>query len=126
VKAVLADTSVWVDHFRYHNDALAGLLVQDRVLTHPLILGEIACGTPPERKRTLADLGQLEQTRQASASEAMALIESKRLFGLGCGLVDMLLLASVMITPAVELWTLDKKLHALAGRFGVQHKTVLH
>jgi len=122
---VLADTSVWVDHFRRHNAALAALLAQDCVLTHPLIVGEIACGTPPERTRTLADLGLLEQTRQASVPEALAFIERERLFGLGCGLVDVLLLASVMLTPAARLWTLDKRLHALAGRFGVLYKPVL-
>jgi predicted nucleic acid-binding protein len=126
MKAVLADTSVWVDHFRHGNAALADLLTLDRVVTHPLIVGEIACGTPPNRRQTLADLSQLEQTRQVSVAEAMAFIECERLFGHGCGLVDVLLLASAMLTPGVELWTLDKRLCALAGRFGVQHKPALH
>ena len=38
---VLVDTSVWVDHFRHRNDALVGLLELDRVLVHPLIVGEM-------------------------------------------------------------------------------------
>jgi predicted nucleic acid-binding protein len=126
VRAVLADTSVWVDHFRRPNAMLADLLLHDRVVMHPLILGEIACGTPPERQRTLADLGQLEQTRQASVPEAMALIERERLFGSGCGLVDVLLLASVLLTPGVGLWTLDKRLGTLAERFGVRYRPALH
>src|SRR5574337_300091 len=42
------------------------------------------------------------------------------------GLVDMLLLASTLMTPGVELWTLDKRLCALAERFGVMHRPTLH
>ncbi len=53
---VLVDTSVWVDHFRRPNSRLVELLLLDRVIMHPLILGEIACGTPPKRDQTLADL----------------------------------------------------------------------
>ncbi len=47
---VLVDTSVWVDHFRHGNPALVRLLAQDAVLVHPLVLGEIACGTPNASK----------------------------------------------------------------------------
>jgi hypothetical protein len=56
----------------------------------------------------------------------MDFIESQRLFGLGCGLVDLLLLASTLMTPGAELWTLDKRLCALAERFGVMHRPTLH
>jgi len=57
MKGVLVDTSVWLAHFRQHNDVLANLLDLDLVMVHPLILGEIACGTPPNRLQTLGDLG---------------------------------------------------------------------
>ena len=46
---VLVDTSVWVDHFRQANPTLAALLESDRVLVHPMVIGELACGTPPDR-----------------------------------------------------------------------------
>ena len=126
MKGVLVDTSVWVDHFRRRNDALAELLELDQVLAHPLIVGEIACGTPPQRDRTLSDLNALQPSRQASVQETMDFIERERLFGQGCGLVDLLLLASTLMTPGVELWTLDKRLCALADRFGVMHQPALH
>lgn len=126
MKGVLVDTSVWVDHFRHGNDALADLLELDLVMTHPLVLGEIACGTPPNRAQTLLDLEGLQQAQQASVREMMAFVDREHLFGLGCGLVDMLLLASTMMTPGVELWTLDKRLTALAERFGVMHRPTLH
>jgi len=123
---VLVDTSVWVDHFRQRNEALAALLELDRVMVHPLIVGEIACGAPPQRNRTLLDLSALQPTRQASVQEVIDFIEHERLFGLGCGLVDLLLLASTLMTPDAELWTLDKRLGALANRFGVMHRPTGH
>ena len=126
MKYVLVDTSVWVNHFRQNNETLSNLLKFDLVMVHPLIVGEIACGTPTNRTRTLSDLHKLQQTQQASTKEAIAFIERERLYGLGCGLVDILLLASTLITPAVELWTMDKRLHALAERFDVCHRPALH
>ena len=126
MRGVLVDTSVWVDHFRHGNEALVDLLMLDLVIAHPLVLGEIACGTPPNRVQTLADLDGLQQARQASVREVMAFVERERLFGLGCGLVDMLLLTSTLMTPGIKLWTLDKRLCALAERFGVTHRLGPH
>ena len=126
MKGVLVDTSVWVDHFKQHNATLVDLLELDLVLVHPLVLGEIACGTPPNRLQTLADLDTLLQTQQASVREVLALIEREHLYGLGCGLVDMLLLGSTLMTPGVELWTLDRRLIGLAERFGVMHRPAVH
>ena len=90
MSGVLVDTSVWVDHFRRRNDALIGLLGLDQVLGHPLVVGEVACGTPPERHQTLADLALLQPAQQASVDEALQFIENEHLFGLGCGLVDIM------------------------------------
>jgi predicted nucleic acid-binding protein len=119
---VFVDTSVWVEHFRYRNVVLVGLLELDLVMVHPLVLGEIACGTPPNRSQTLADLSRLQQIQQASLGEAMQFIERERLFGLGGGLTDLLLLASTLMSPGVDLWTVDKRLCTLAERFGVIYR----
>lgn len=124
---VLVDTSVWVDHFRHHNGALVALLGLDMAWTHPMVVAELACGTPPApRQQTLDDIGQLQPVRQATLSEVMALIERERLYGLGCGLVDLVLLASTCITPGATLWTLDKRLAGLAARMGVCHGPAAH
>ncbi len=123
---VLVDTSVWVDHFRQHNSALTRLLESDRVLTHPMVLGELACGTPPARAQTLADIEMLQQAQQASLREVLDFIDRERLYGLGCGLVDMVLLASTLMTPGIALWTLDKRLSALAERFQILHRSPQH
>lgn len=122
---VLVDTSIWVDHFRRRNDALAGLLELDLVMIHPMVWGELACGTPPARAQTLADLDRLQQTQQASLREVMAFVERERIYGPGCGLVDIVLLASTLMTPGAELWTQDKRLGSLAERFGVLHRPSL-
>lgn len=126
MKLVLVDTSVWVLHFRQSNQALVKLLEQDAVHMHPLILGELACGTPPERTRTLAALATLQPIPQASLDEIMAFIDREKLYGLGCGLVDLSLLAAVLLSPGTVLWTLDKRLCVLAERFGVLHQPQLH
>lgn len=95
-------------------------------MIHPLVLGEIACGTPPQRAQTLLDLGLLQATQEASVLETMTLIDREALFGLGCGLIDMQLLASTLITPGAELWPLDKRLEALAQGLGVAHQPRWH
>jgi hypothetical protein len=124
---VLIDTSVWIDHFRNRNDALVDLMGLDLALSHPMVILEIACGTPPApRTQTLNHIGLLQPCSQASLSEVMAFIEREKLYGLGCGLVDMAVLASTLITPGTELWTLDKRLADLARRFGVAHRPTLH
>ena len=38
---ILADTSIWVDHLRTNNRALAVWLENGQVLTHPFIIGEL-------------------------------------------------------------------------------------
>lgn len=125
--SVLVDTSVWVGHFRHRNDALVRLMEADQVLIHPMIVAELACGTPPApRAQTLGDLGLLQPARQATLAEVIALIERERLYGLGCGLVDITLLASTLITPGARLWTLDQRLGKLSARFGVGYRPRLH
>jgi predicted nucleic acid-binding protein len=125
--SVIVDTSVWVDHFRHNNRALVDLMLQDGVLVHPMVIIEIACGTPPApRSQTLGNLALLQPCNQATLSEVLALVEREKLYGLGCGLVDMYLLASTLITPAATLWTLDKRLAGLADRFGIAHHPVMH
>jgi len=41
---ILADTSVWVGHLRQADPQLQQLLLDGRVLIHPFVIGEIACG----------------------------------------------------------------------------------
>jgi predicted nucleic acid-binding protein len=127
VSLILADTSVWVAHFRSTNPVLQSLVAMDQVLCHPLILLELACGTPPApRERTLGDLKKLQQAAVATTDETLALIEREQFHDSGCGAIDMALLASVLLTPNTLLWTIDKKLDALAARLGVGFSAASH
>jgi hypothetical protein len=74
----------------------------------------------------LSDLGLLQPTQQASLREVIAFVDREQLHGLGCGLVDISLLASALLTPGATLWTLDKRLAKLAARFKVAHQAPLH
>jgi len=117
---VLADTSVWISHFRKSNPVLQTRLSADKVLCHPMVLIEIACGTPPvPRDHTLSNLRQLRSATASNTEETHALIEREELQDSGCGAVDLLLLGSVMLTTDASLWTLNKNLEALAARFEI-------
>jgi predicted nucleic acid-binding protein len=127
VTLVLVDTSRWIQHFRRANPVLQSLLAADRVLCHPLIVLELACGTPPApRARTLDDLSMLRQAVVATTAETLTLVEKKRLHDSGCGAIDLSLLASVLMTPVARLWTTDRRLEALALRLGVEYKPAGH
>jgi hypothetical protein len=96
------------------------LLSADQVLCHPLVVLELACGTPPApRARTLGDLRRLRQAAISTTEETLALIEREHLQDFGCGAVDISLLASTLLTPETLLWTADKNFNALATKMGV-------
>lgn len=117
---VLADTSIWIAHFRGADPLLQRLLQSDRVLIHPLVVLELACGTPPApRERTLRNLRELRRCTVATDEEVLALVEREQLFDSGCGAVHVALLASALLTPGARLWTLDKSLGELASGLGV-------
>ncbi|WP_048438175.1 type II toxin-antitoxin system VapC family toxin [Caenimonas sp. SL110] len=121
--SVLVDTSVWVDHFRRRNENLMNLMSLDMALIHPMVLLELACGTPPEpRAQTLGDLALLKTAEQATLEEVTQFAEREKLYGLGCGLVDLALLASTLVTPGASLWSFDRRLVEVAQRFGVAHR----
>jgi len=93
---------------------------------HPFVLTELACGTPPApRARTLGQLALLRAASQASQQEVLDFIERERLYDQGCGLVDVTLLASALMTPGASLWTLDQPLTVLARRFGVDYECLV-
>ena len=125
--SVLIDTSVWIDHFRRANARLVQLITTDQALTHPVVLVELACGTPPApRVRTLRDIGLLQHATHATWAELMELIEAKQIYGRGYGSSELTLLASALMTPGASLWTLDKRLAQLAVEFGIAYMHDVH
>jgi predicted nucleic acid-binding protein len=123
---VLVDTSVWVGHFKQRNEHLAALLEDGRVVCHPYVVAEVACGTPPNRRAIIAMLAELESTPVAAPDEILELIERRNLYGLGCGFVDMSLLASALLSDQTLIWTLDKRLEAMAAGLNRAYRAALH
>lgn len=112
---ILVDSSVWVDHFRRTDHRLVRLLEAGEVFTHPLIIGELACGNLASRHTTLELLHALPKADEASTDEVLTLIERGRLHGTGLGVVDVHLLAAMLLSDA-ELWTRDHSLAKAAAR----------
>ncbi len=124
--SVLIDTSVWVAHFRDRNEILCRMLENDQALVHPMIVGEIACGTPPNRRQVVKLLGNLKPIVQASLGETLTFVERGKLFGRGCGLIDLMLLTSVKITEGSRLWTQDKSLQNMAEQFNLKFDPAMY
>jgi predicted nucleic acid-binding protein len=116
---ILADTSVWIDHLRRNDEILTDLLSPQQVLTHPLVIGELAVGHLRPRDVVLKTLQELDRGMAARDDEVLRLIERERLFGLGLGYVDAHLLASARLTPGTLIWTRDKRLSAVAERLSL-------
>jgi len=117
---VLVDTSVWVSHLRAGNAELANLLNDGRVLCHPLIVGELACGNLKDRAVILSHLQLLPMSIEAEHDEVLSFIENNRLMGKGMGYVDVHLIASAVLT-GVPIWTLDKKLTQAADSLYINY-----
>jgi predicted nucleic acid-binding protein len=116
---ILADTSVWIDHLRSGNKELHNQLSRGQIVIHPFIIAELALGSLKERTRMLALLDLLPHLRVAQLNEIRTLIETRRLYGLGIGLIDAHLIASVLINPPTLLWTRDKQLRKVAESLGI-------
>lgn len=111
---ILVDTSIWVDHLRTGVGKLAELLNASRVLMHPFVLGELACGNLGNRTEVLALFKNLPQATRVTDDEALFFIEQHALTGRGIGYVDVHLLAAVALTGSANLWTRDKRLQTVA------------
>jgi predicted nucleic acid-binding protein len=111
---ILADTSVWIDHFRSSNRELQKLLEQGQIVIHPFVIAELALGSLRERAKTLALLDLLPRAPVARMDEVRLTIEARRLYNHGSGLIDAHLIASALIHPPTLLWTRDKRLRKAA------------
>lgn len=122
---ILVDTSIWIDFIRRGTDEhLEYLLAGESVVMHDFVFGEIAMGSPKDRKARLAMLSDLHRIPTASHVEVMTFLESARLFGLGLTYIDLHLLTTARAsgdTDPVRLWTSDQQLKRQAARLGVAY-----
>ena len=122
---ILVDTSIWIDHLRTNNTALASLLETGLVYCHPFIIGELACGSLENRNEILNLLQSLPQCPTATNDEVLFFIEQHRIMGRGIGYIDSHLLASTAMHTA-RLWTRDKRLHSIAESMQLSYSPIAH
>jgi hypothetical protein len=116
---ILADTTIWIDHFRSENKEMRRQLDARNIAIHPFIVAELALGSLRDRLRTLASLDFLPRVRVAQISEVREMIEIRSLYSRGIGLTDAHLIASCLIDPPTQLWTNDKRLSNAAESLAV-------
>lgn len=115
---ILADTSVWIDHFKKANKTFIELLEDGKIAIHPFVIGELACGNLKNRKQILELLDDLPKVELADHQEVLELIVNKELMGKGIGWIDAHLLASALIS-GTGLWTGDRRLRTIAAALQV-------
>lgn len=103
---LLVDTSVWIGHLRRSDERLVRALEAGTVLTHPFVIGELACGSMRRRAEFLGELERLPLAVEATHDEVLQLVERNRLQGRGLGWIDAHLLASARLTGSA-LYTHD-------------------
>lgn len=116
---ILVDTSIWINHLRTPSKLLGQLLDLEKVLLHPFVVGELACGNLANRKEIISLLHSLPVAPKADDDEILFFVERHKLMGCGLGLVDVHLLASAMIV-GVSIWTSDNKLQVVACKLGIK------
>jgi len=72
----LVDTSVWIDHLRVGDSALAARLDAGEVLIHPFVIGELALGNLRQRNVILEALSSLPAAMTADEPEVLTLIST--------------------------------------------------
>ena len=118
---ILVDSSVWIDHFKHANAELSALLEARLVMSHPFVIGELACGQLTKRDAVLATVATLPSTPLLPNQEVLGFVERHALMGMGIGWVDVHLLASTILAGGVSLWSRDKRLAAAATLRGVAY-----
>ena len=116
---ILVDTNIWIDHLRQTEPVLVDLLERDQVCAHQSVITELALGNLKDRLVFLKALERLMIVRNVDDQGVRHLVEERRLWGRGLSVVDVALLASVVVTPGVALWTRDKRLRQAARDVGV-------
>ncbi len=123
---ILVDSSIWIDHFRAGDTHLHELLNAEEIIIHTFVIGELSLGHIPRYDEIMTMLTDLPTIPIADDAEVRHMIRSNRLFGKGIGYVDAHLLASILLSVGHTLWTRDKRLHGIAGTFGVAMPIHLH
>ena len=119
-RQLLVDTSAWIEHLQGRIDEVAKAGVDELVelVTHPMVLAELALGGIRTDSETMRHLSNLRSLRTVDHQELMAFISDRVATGAGVGYVDANLAASCLLESA-ELLSFDQKLNELAAKLGI-------
>lgn len=116
---ILVDTSIWIDHLHATEARLVGLLADDEIGCHPLVIEELALGSIMKRDDLLDLLANLHPFPAVTHAEVLHLVERRRLWGRGLSAIDAHLLGSVALVRGGQLWTRNKRLKAACADCGI-------
>lgn len=116
---ILADTSIWIGHFRNGNNQLRELLQNNQVVIHRFIIGELALGSMKNRSEIMKLLTELPETIEAGHDEVLRLAEEKDFEDKEISWIDAHRVASALISGA-KLFTIDTPLRTVAESLGIE------
>jgi hypothetical protein len=99
---------------------LQSAIADSELLVHPAVVGELACGTLPDRSDYLSYLADLPSASVADQEATLFVIESRKLWGKGIGWSDVQLVASALLSGC-ELWTRDRRLPDVAVTLNIAY-----
>ena len=114
---ILADTSVWISFFRGDKNAidLKHMLVEDNVVMHPYIFGELLLGGLSKRNEDL--MSSLTFCNIIKTDKVYEFIKKYKANSSGLGWVDINIAASIF-ENSYELFTFDANLQAFIMKIG--------
>lgn len=115
---ILVDTSVWCDHLSCGDPALIVLLEAGAVLTHPVIVSELALLGLRQRQGIIDALQGLPTAHFATQDQILETIRQFALTGLGLTVADVQVLTATRLTTDVALWTRSPLLREVATQVG--------
>ena len=119
-RLVLADTSIWITHFRVGQNHFIELLEQGLISCHPYIIGELACGSLKNRTEIIKLLEALPTVNVLEHSEVMDFLDSRKLMSIGIGYVDVHLLGASLLSDT-PIWTFDRSLVKAAKSLNINY-----
>lgn len=116
---ILVDTNAWIDHLRKQNLQLVQYLVEGRVRTCDVVIGELLLGTGLPRD-FITDLSQLPRLPSPSAPETTSYVQlfARSFSGSGVGWAD----AQILLTASkagARIYTADRAVKRLCKKLRV-------
>jgi predicted nucleic acid-binding protein len=80
---ILADSSIWIDHFRSPSHDLEFAIRSNGILVHRMLVGELALGWVPDRINMLTLLQAMPMIGDVPDDDLMMFVEHHQLISVG-------------------------------------------